>query len=64
MVREITLETDFNKEILKERRKALKSSTFPQRKNGTRPAPTSVAVAFISTTGDKEKRQEASISKR
>jgi hypothetical protein len=56
MVREITLETDFNKEILKERRKALRSSTFPQRKNETRPAPTSVAVVFINMTGDKEKR--------
>jgi hypothetical protein len=62
-VREITLKTNFNKEILRERRGALRFSTFPQRKNGTTPAPTSVAVAFISTTGDKEKRQEACIGR-
>jgi hypothetical protein len=41
----------------------LRYSTFPQRKNGTRPAATSVAAAFISTAGDKEKWLEASVGR-
>ncbi len=63
ILREITLETNFNKKILRERRGALRFSTFPQRKNGTRPAPTSVAAALISTAGDKEKRLEALVGR-
>ncbi len=41
----------------------MRFSTFPQRKNGTRPAATSVAAAFISTAGDNEKWLEASVGR-
>ncbi len=63
ILREISLETNFNKKILRKRRGALRFSTFPQRKNGKRPAATSVAAAFISTAGDKEKWLEASVGR-
>lgn len=39
---------------------ALRFNTVPQRKKGTRPAATSLAAAFVSTAGDKEKWLEAS----
>jgi len=39
---------------------ALRFNTVPQRKKGTRPAATSMAAAFVSTAGDKEKWLEAS----
>jgi hypothetical protein len=42
---------------------ALRFSTVPQRKKGTRPAATSLAAAFVSTAGDKEKWLEASVGR-
>jgi hypothetical protein len=42
---------------------ALRFNTIPQRKKGTRSAATSLAAAFVSTAGDKEKWLEASVGK-
>jgi hypothetical protein len=38
-------------------------STDPQRKNGIRPATTSVAIAFLTTAGDKAKLVDASVGR-
>ncbi len=41
----------------------MRFNTVPQRKKGTRPAATSLAAAFVSNAGDKEKWLEASVGR-
>jgi hypothetical protein len=38
-------------------------STDPQRKNGIRPAATSVAIAFLTTAGDRAKLVDVSVGR-